>query len=348
MGPIDRREMLKLSSAASLASMISSATATATVPASVEQGDVPMWEMFEVSLSGPSSGNPFTDVQLGASFSLGSRTVHAEGFYDGGGTYKIRFMPDSLGKWTYITSSNEAELSGRSGSFSCVAAAPGAHGPVGARNTRHFAHADGTPFFPFGTTCYAWIHQSDEIQRQTLESLRTGPFNKIRMCIFPKSYQYNHNEPALYPFERDASGKSDFSRFNPAFFAHVEQRIGDLRALGIEADLIVFHPYDRWGYATMSADADDRYLRYVLARMSAYRNIWWSLANEWDLMRAKSSQDFDRFFRIVEQHDAVGHLRSVHYSHTRVCRRITSSRRRPGLPHGISRSASMKCSTKAI
>jgi hypothetical protein len=120
--------------------------------------------------------------------------------------------------------------------------------------------------------------------------------------------------PALYPFERDASGTSDFSHPNPAFFTHLEQRISDLRALGIEADLILFHPYDRWGYATMPAEADDRYLRYVLARMSAYRNVWWSLANEWDLMKAKSVQDFNRFFHIVEQHDPVEHLRSVHYS----------------------------------
>ena len=111
------------------------------------------------------------------------------------------------------------------------------------------------------------MHQSDELQQQTLESLRTGPFNKIRMCVFPKSYQYNHNEPQLYPFERSATGVHDFSRLNPAYFAHVEQRIADLRALGIEADLILFHPYDRWGYATMSKEQDDLYLKYVLARM---------------------------------------------------------------------------------
>ncbi len=86
--------------------------------------------------------------------------------------------------------------------------------------------------------------------------------------------------------------------------------------MGIEADLILFHPYDRWGYSKMPAEADELYLRYVLARMSAYRNIWWSLANEYDLMRAKTTQDFDRFFQIVQQFDPVGHLRSVHYSHT--------------------------------
>jgi hypothetical protein len=256
------------------------------------------------------------DVQLAAAFSIGHRTVAVDGFYDGGGIYKIRFMPDTEGQWNYKTSSSEATLDGKTGTFVCSPPLQAAHGPVGVRNTHHFAYADGTPFFPFGTTCYAWVHQSHDLQEQTLDSLRTGPFNKIRMCVFPKSYQYNHNEPALYPFERNAAGVSDFTRLNPAFFAHIEQRIADLCAIGIEADLILFHPYDRWGYSTMSRDQDDLYLRYVLTRMSAYRNIWWSMANEWDLMKAKSAQDFDRFFHIAEQHDPVGHLRSVHYSHT--------------------------------
>jgi hypothetical protein len=317
MPSIDRREMLKLSSAASLAAIASAVPADAVAPMPpAARNSVALWEVFELKLPGPSSGNPFIEVQLTASLSLGGRSVSVEGFYDGNGGYKVRFMPDALGEWSYSTSSNAPELSGKMGKFTCVAALAGVHGPVRVRNTHHFAYADGTPFFPFGTTCYAWMHQSEELQQQTLESLRGAPFNKIRMCVFPKSYQYNHNEPALYPFDRDAAGKSDFTRLNPAYFAHVERRIADLRALGIEADLIVFHPYDRWGYSTMPAEADDRYLRYLLARMSAYRNIWWSLANEWDLMRAKSAQDFDRFFRIVQQYDPAGHLRSVHYSHT--------------------------------
>jgi Domain of unknown function (DUF5060)/Protein of unknown function (DUF4038)/Domain of unknown function (DUF5605) len=320
MGSIARRDMLKLSSAAAMAALAPTAAAASEgKPASAADAahsPVPQWEVFELTLAGPSSGNPFTDVQLTALLSLGNRTVPVDGFYDGNGIYKLRFMPDMQGEWSYRTASNLPELSGKTGRFTCSAALAGAHGPVRVRNTHHFAYADGTPFFPFGTTCYAWVHQPEELQKQTLESLRNAPFNKIRMCVFPKSYEYNHNEPALYPFDRDAAGKSDFTRLNPAFFAHVEERIADLRAMNIEADLIVFHPYDRWGYASMPPEADDRYLRYVLARMSAYRNIWWSMANEWDLMRAKSAPDFDRFFHIVEQHDPVSHLRSIHYSNT--------------------------------
>ena len=146
-----------------------------------------------------------------------------------------------------MTESSAPELAGKSGRFACVASLPGVHGPVRVRNSFHFGYADGTPFFPFGTTCYAWVHQSESLQEQTLKALSTAPFNKIRMCVFPKSYEYNHNEPPFYPFERSAMGVSDFTRLNPEFFRHLEKRIGDLRALGIESDLIVFHPYDRWG-----------------------------------------------------------------------------------------------------
>jgi Domain of unknown function (DUF5060)/Protein of unknown function (DUF4038)/Domain of unknown function (DUF5605) len=315
MKEINRREMLKISSGA-LAAFASAGSNVAAAVLEPAQNTVPKWEIFELTLQGPSTGNPFTEVELTATFVAGSRAVKVDGFYDGAGRYKIRFMPDEEGRWDYSTQSGAPDLHGKTGTFTCVRAAAGVHGPVRVRNTHHFAYADGTPYFPFGTTCYAWIHQGDALERLTLKTLSTAPFNKIRMCVFPKSYEYNHNEPVFYPFDRSADGNSDFSRPNPAFFAHLEERIVELGRLGIEADLILFHPYDRWGYATMSQEADDRYLRYVLARLSAYRNIWWSLANEFDLMKAKSAADFDRFFHLVEQHDPVGHLRSVHYSKT--------------------------------
>ncbi len=69
-----------------------------------------------------------------------------------------------------------------------------------------------------GTTCYAWTHQGDELEEQTLKTLKTAPFNKLRMCVFPKHYGWNENEPVYYPFERTASGEWDFARFNPAYF----------------------------------------------------------------------------------------------------------------------------------
>ncbi len=275
---------------------------------------VEQWGIFEVSLEGPSAGNPFTEVDLSARFTQGDQAVSVAGFYDGEGIYRIRFMPESQGEWRYETRSNRPELNGKAGRFDVSKPAAGNHGPVRVRNTFHFAHADGTPYFQVGTTCYAWVHQGDSLEEETLATLKHAPFNKLRMCVFPKHYAFNQNEPPEYPFVGSPPREWDFTRFNPAFFHHLERRIGQLRDLGIEADLIIFHPYDlgHWGFDRMEPDADDRYLRYLVARLAAYRNVWWSLANEWDFMKEKTEADWDRFFRIVQESDPSRHLRSIH------------------------------------
>ena len=273
---------------------------------------VERWNIFELTLQGPSDGNPFTEIDFSAQFKYKHRVVKADGFYDGDGTYKARFMPDTLGTWSYVTKSNCDTLNAKTGEFTCTASSPGNHGPVGVRDTYHFAYEDGTPYFPVGTTCYAWVQQGDAQEEETLETLKSAPFNKLRMCVFPKDYVFNRNEPVHHPFEADESGGWDWTRFNPGFFRHFEKRIGELRDLGIEADVILLHPYDRWGYSNMPSKADDVYLRYAIARLAAYRNVWWSLANEYDFMKAKSEADWDRFFRIVQESDPYQHLRSVH------------------------------------
>jgi hypothetical protein len=277
-------------------------------------GPVERWGTIEIALAGPSAGNPFVDVDLSAVFRQGQRMFTVAGFYDGEGKYKIRFMPDSVGKWEYETRSNRPALSGKRGNFTVVDPASGNHGPVRVKNTFHFGYEDGTPFWQVGTTSYAWIHQGEQLEQQTLLTLAAGPFNKLRMTVFPKRYTYSTNEPALYPFEGRAPSAWDFSRFNPAFFRHLEQRVSQLRDLGIEADIILFHPYDKghWGFDRMPADVNERYLRYVVARLASYRNVWWSMANEFDFMKEKKPQDWDRYFQVVQASDPYQHLRSIH------------------------------------
>ena len=273
---------------------------------------VERWGIYEVTLNGPDTGNPFTAVELTAEFAQNGRTFEPYGFYDGDGIYKIRFMPDEVGEWTYTTKSNRAELNGKTGQFTCTEPSAGNHGPVRVYKDFYLQYADGTPYHQFGTTCYAWAHQGDEMEEQTLQTLAEAPFNKMRMCVFPKDYSYNKNEPVYYPFEGEPLKDWDFTRFNPEFWQHFEQRVQDLLDLGIEADIILFHTYDRWDFENMSAESDDRYIRYAVARLSAFRNVWWSLANEYDFMPAKEESDWDRFFQIIQAHDPYQRLRGIH------------------------------------
>ncbi len=307
---MNRRDMLKLSSLAAAAATTPAMGAAETTTA--KGGSVARWDHTEINLQGPADGNPYTDVTLAAVFRYQNRSITVPGFYEGGGSYKIRFMPDEVGAWSWTTKSNKAALDGKSGTLECVAPGEGNRGPVSVRDGFHFGYADGTPFVECGTTCYAWAFQAEETQKQTIKTLSTSPFNKIRMCLFPKWYQHNRKEPPLYPFPRNGE-TNDYSTFNPAYFQHFDALILELRQIGVQADLILFHPYDKWGYQSMPAEVDDRYLRHVIARFSAFRNVWWSLANEFDFMRDKTAKDWDSYARIVTESDPFDHLRSIHY-----------------------------------
>lgn len=275
---------------------------------------VEKWDLFELALRGPEDGNPYLDVELSAVFKKGQREVRAPGFYDGQGRYVVRFSPDEHGVWTYRTESSAPLLAGKTGRFTCTDPTGANHGPVEIVNTYYLQYADGTPYYAVGTTCYQWTSVKQDLQETTLKTLARSPFNKIRMCVFPKSYNWNRSEPWAYPYARDGQ-KNDYTRPNYGFFRNFDRRVAQLNDLGIQADIILFHSYDRWGYAKMGARNDDRYLRYVIARLGAFRNVWWSLANEWDLMvhnQHKTEADFDRFLRILTAEDPHQRLRGIH------------------------------------
>ncbi len=285
------------------------------------QVSVERWKVFELTLHGPSIGNPFKDVKLSGRFVMDNDTISVPGFYDGEGIYKIRFMPQKEGEWNYETISNVKNLDNRKGNFVCTPPQQNNHGPIAVEDTFYFAYADGTPYYPFGTTCYAWVHQGDSLADATLKTLSKGYFNKMRMCIFPKSYDWNNNEPLYYPFEGKPLTHWDFTRFNPEFFRNIEKRIRQLDSLGIQADLIVFHPYDRWGFSQMSRSTDDMYIDYIIARFAAYKNIWWSMANEYDFMKEKTLSDWDHYIKKFAGEDKFHHLIGIHngvkiYDHT--------------------------------
>jgi hypothetical protein len=267
-------------------------------------------ERVDLVLHGPSHGNPFTDVELGATFRLGELQVSAGGFYDGEGVYRVRFLPPEVGLWEWATTSTARSLDGLTGTVEVSES--DAHGPVRVADQFHFSYADGTPFTPVGTTAYVWTLQDEALQEETLRTLRDAPFTKIRMGLFPKDFMFNANEPELFPFLRDSEAAWDTTRFDVEYFRRLEHRIEQLDGLGIQADLILFHPYDRWGFATMNAAADDRYVSYVVRRLSAFPNVWWSMANEYDLLTTKRRADWDRLAGLVKANDPVGHPLSIH------------------------------------
>ena len=178
--------------AATLALLQTAPTTTAAVTATVfAPSTVPLFGVIELALQvppqvsrsfddegtkGPTGfSNPFLhDVAAEFTHEETGESKAPSGFYDGNGTFRVRYSPERQGAYTWHTkSASLAPLGGASGRVvvteptiagqGCPRAAPGKLG---------FEYPDGTTFNPVGTTCYAWVHQpeGDELEEQTLAS----------------------------------------------------------------------------------------------------------------------------------------------------------------------------------
>lgn len=294
-------------------------------PESVEK-----WGVYELRVQGKTEGNPFADYKIEALFQGRREHKRVTGFYDGEGEYVVRFMPSYEGEYTYEVFGSFSEQVFK-GHFEVKASGAHNHGSVHVSEVWHMRYEDGTPYYSLGTTCYAWLHQSEAMQEQTLKTLDENAFNKIRFCMFPKHYDYNYEDPVTFPYigtpcdnsmlnretmfaymEDKSSNHWNFKEFNVQHFQRFDVRIQQLMERNIQADLILFHPYDRWGFDGMGAENDDFYVKYVVARYGAYRNIWWSLANEYDYVKTKTIEDWDRIGELIHKEDPYKRMCSVH------------------------------------
>ena len=265
------------------------------------------YEYTEIKVKGKAPGDDQVCVPVRGIFEMNGTKKEVKGFYAGGDTYIVRYLSEETGMCRYQITGEDVE--GETGEFTVESAAEGRHGVVRADGT-HFRYEDGTWYYPFGTTVYAMIHQEDVLVEETFETLAEAPFNKIRICVFPKHYDFNHNEPPVFPFERKDGGW-DVRKPCFAYWDRLESCIRRLDTLGIQCDLILFHSYDCWGFADLPKEDALVYLDYAVRRLSAFPNLWWSLANEYDLMDY-TMDDWKDFAHFIGENDAYGHLLSNH------------------------------------
>lgn len=281
--------------------------------AAVHSPRVEQWGLQEIAVrSSNSYGNPFKDAKIDCTFTSGDEVMTVPGFFDGDSTWKVRFMPEKQGHWTFRTKSSDPSLDGTSGEFEVTAPHKDNHGPVRVANRFHFSYADKTPLYPLGTTTYELFHQGREAQVRMMGTLSRTAFNKARIFVMP----FSSLLPGESPFLRTANSDLDFDQYNVDFFRRYESGLLDLQALGIEADLILFHPYDMKGkFSSLPKEQDEAYIRYAASRFSAYRNVWWTLTNEFDLYpQFGIHKDWRQLGELLAASDPYGHLKGIHNS----------------------------------
>lgn len=267
------------------------------------------YQKFELSFQGEAPKGSWSEIDLKACFICGGVKKEVSGFYAGNGRYIVRFLPQQAGTVRWKT---EGLFDGE-GEEECIPCQDGIHHGLVKPSGTALVYEDGTSCRPFGTTVYAMMHQPESLIQQTIESILKSPFDKVRTCVFPKHYVFNENEPELFAFERKADGTFDFHRPCFAFWEAFEEMLDTLGNHGVEVDLILFHPYDHWGFSKMTREEYKPYLSYLLARFAAFPNVWWSLANEYDCMNAFQKEDWDWIDGFISKKDVYGHMISCHH-----------------------------------
>lgn len=298
-----------------------------TVPAAKELPtvEVPRSEMREFSARGRAHvANPFRDAALVGEFvSPSAKTRVIDGFYDGEDTWRLRFAPEEEGEWSYLLRGEGVEILQR-GKLRCTA--PRAHGFVRLHpeNPYAFAHDDGTPFFPMGDTCYGLFDDSPitpALREQYLTTRRAQRFNFVRMTVGHSEVRAATN--SAYWAWGGTAQRPDLDRFNPAFFRAFDDLMRQLRASGMNVELILLNFYQRPFTDTnaWTRDREHQWLRYLLARYGAFDNVFlWTIANEYETYpdgRYRLDQPGDVEWakataRFIKEHDPYRHPVTVH------------------------------------
>jgi len=287
--------------------------------------EVPRWEIHEFSVtSHTSADNPFRDAALVGQFhSPSGKTVIINGFYDGDDTWRVRFAPTEEGAWSYELRGEGVEILQR-GTLHCTK--PIGHGFIHTHpeNPYAFAYADETPFFPMGDTCYGLFDDSPitpALRETYLKTRRSQRFNFVRMTV-------GHSEAraasdADYWAWGGTPQEPDLARFNPAFFKAFDELMFQLRASGMNVELLVLNFYRRPFTDTnlWNAEHEREWLRYLIARYAAFDNIFlWTISNEYETHPdGQYRLDFPDDVtwvkdtaRFIKANDAYGHPVTVH------------------------------------
>lgn len=247
---------------------------------------VPKYQRFEHSFeSAKAYANPLQEASLTVTFTAPSGAkLKLPGFWDGGKTWRVRFIPTETGKWTFEASCSDTAnggLNAQRGEFAVTTASGGLslniHGPIRVSDDdRSFVHHDGTPFFWLGDTAWNgpllsskadWDFYVKERARQK--------FNVVQWVAtqFRAAPDGDVNKQLAY------SGVEKIS-INTAFFQRLDERVEAMNQAGLVSVPVLLWAIKAGGNPKVnpgvSLPEDQAILlaRYMVARWSGSAGAW--------------------------------------------------------------------------
>lgn len=243
---------------------------------------------------------PFADVRVDATFTAPSgQQFEMPGFFDGTdasgiGTWRVRFSPNETGQWRFRIAAYPAnpELV-REGQFDVAPSDSRGFLKATPGKAFGFHFESGTPAFPLGDTIYnlfGYAHCGNEVLPFMKRRLEQG-YNFMRVRV-PVSYFHGPDNPNHWQTRScflwgGGEQRPVFDRFNLDYFRTVDRVVEEAQELGMNFEMIL----EAWGFDYpfnsrnhFTAEWEEFYFRYVLARYDAFSSVWfWTLFNEYEM-----------------------------------------------------------------
>ena len=152
------------------------------------------WEVYEINLTTTNTYlNPYKDVILSATFNgPNEKEITIEGFWYGCNTWKVRFAPTEVGRWTYTIISNDDQLNGKTGTIEAISSDKTGFIKVNPTNPHSFMYDDGTPFFWMGDTL--WDDPGYTRFKDYIDLISSYNYNSYHTIVVHDRYDYQSNE----------------------------------------------------------------------------------------------------------------------------------------------------------
>jgi hypothetical protein len=290
-----------------------------------------------VTVEGPSAKNPFTDASVSGWLRReGGERVEVAGFADSddGSVHRIRFMPSKPGKHAYGVSYREGDfLREHKGSFVARDGKRRGLVRVDPAHPWHFLwEGTGEHYFWNGTTTY-WLlgWKDDETIRGVVDRLAALGVNRIRVALCGRTKDGGRwREPLVQPIDHFAFRLNpwvaarpdsvedpgfDVTRFNVEHWRKAERLLRRAREKDVVVSIIFYLDgmdpgVDPFGKQGCGSEDEKRYYRYAAARLAAFSNVMWDIANEYQLFRNEAC--VEKIAPVLDAADPYGHLTSVH------------------------------------
>jgi hypothetical protein len=282
-----------------------------------------------VSIAAPDVRNPFIDATVDGSFETadGSKRWNVDGFCDSpdGSTYRIRFMPPAPGGYQYTIAYRQGAFESKySGEFRGVGNRRRGPIRIDPEYPWHFIwEGTGEHYFFNGTTAY-WLTgwKEERIIRTSIDRLHRLKVNRIRVTLAGRSNLFfgepvmtagNYsNLPTVWP----AKSPNDFTHPDfdyTRFYLPLWQKFERMLRYSREEDMIisvVLDMNDNKIHPAAGGADERRFIRYAVARFSAFSNITWDLGD--DLEGYRDDQWTHDTGTLIEQWDPYRHLATSH------------------------------------